>query len=92
MLTFIKKNLNLIYCEFFGEKTDHLLMARALAAIVDYLILITASSVIYFVLTNQTLFTLSLELIVWIVYFTLHWETAGFSKDKQSGKNCSGSG
>jgi len=71
VLTFIKKNLNLIYCEFFGEKTDHLLMARALAAIVDYLILITASSVIYFVLTNQTLFTLSLGLIVWIVYFTL---------------------
>jgi uncharacterized RDD family membrane protein YckC len=82
-----KENLRSIYDEFFGERTDHPLLARILAFLADYILFLASGPVIFFGLesidrssaANQLL----VDLVIWTPYFTLgnsrifHGQTIG---------------
>jgi uncharacterized RDD family membrane protein YckC len=75
VLTRTEENIRSIYNEVFGEKTDHPLLARVLAFIVDYLMFIASGPIIYLGLNainrHTTLAQLLIHITLWIIYFTL---------------------
>jgi uncharacterized RDD family membrane protein YckC len=74
-----KGNLKLIYNEIFGEETDHPLVARFLALILDYTIFVASGLIIYFGLGAIDKQSAPNQLIVSMVLCTTYF-TLGNSK------------